>query len=176
MKYEITKRDVRKLREMMRCYKKNVTIYNRLKAVALRGSGYTNEQVAPMVDLHYKRVSQLVSLYANEGIKALATDGRKGGNHRNMTFEEEAEILKEFFDLAVLGQVVSVNDIRAKYEKKLGRETKPSFIYKVLERHKWRQVMPRVAHPKKASEAEIEASKKLTQNCTKSDVHSDSKT
>ncbi|MCI8758540.1 MAG: winged helix-turn-helix domain-containing protein [Oscillospiraceae bacterium] len=35
-------------------------------------------------------------------------------------------------------------------------------IYCVLHRHGWRKVMPRSKHPKKASEDEIAASKKLT--------------
>jgi hypothetical protein len=37
----------------------------------------------------------------------------------------------------------------------------------LLERHDWRMVMPRGKHPKKASEAEIEASKKLKLNTRK---------
>ena len=162
MKYEIRNSESRKIRKRMKRHKKNVTIYNRLKAVALRGEGKTNKEIAAIVEMHEKHVSQLVSLFVKEGMKALATDGRKGGNHKNLSFEEESMILKEFEETAISGQIIVVTEIKNKYDKVLGRETKQSFIYSVLKRHGWRKVMPRSKHPKKASDEVIEASKKLT--------------
>jgi len=39
--YIITRSEARKIRKRMKRHKKNVTVYNRLKAVALRGEGKT---------------------------------------------------------------------------------------------------------------------------------------
>ena len=103
-------------------------------------------------------------MYCRKGIEALATEGRKGGNHRNLLIEQEREILEGFKEDAVAGQIITPAEIKAKYDEVLGRETKPSFIYAVLNRNGWRMIMPRSRHPKKASDEAIEASKKLTQN------------
>lgn len=47
------------------------------------------------------------------------------------------------------------------YEERVGHSIGSSQIYRVLERHGWRKVMPRSKHPKKASEEVIAISKKL---------------
>jgi len=47
------------------------------------------------------------------------------------------------------------------YEKRIGHEIRShGQIYKLLKRHGWRKIKPRPEHPQKASEEEIEASKK----------------
>jgi hypothetical protein len=81
-----------------------------------------------------------------------------------MSFEEEAELLRPFVEAAEAGQVVEVSAILEAYEAKLGRtfEKDHGRIYRVLERHGFRKVMPRSKHPNKASDEAIEASKKLT--------------
>ena len=159
--YIITRSEARKIRKRMKRHKKNVTIYNRLKAVALRGEGKTNKEISEIVELHEKRISQLASLYAKEGLDALAKDGRKGGNRRNLSLAEEAELLEEFRTDAINGQIITVGEIKKKYDAKVGHESGSGTIYKLLRRHNWRQVMPRSKHPNKASDEEINSSKKL---------------
>lgn len=161
--YELTESDAKELRQKMEEAKKKC-VYKRMEAVALRSEGWSNKEVSKITKYHPKRVSQLVSLYMNKGIEALASDGRKGGNHRNMTSAQEAEILELFDKEAELGKVITPAEIKRKYDEVLGRETHPSFIYAVLSRNEWRMVMPRSQHPKKASEDEIESSKKLSLN------------
>jgi len=63
--------------------------------------------------------------------------------------------------IAELGQQVTAVDIKKAFDEERGKDTGSGYIYMVLKRHKWRMVMPRGKHPKKATEAEIEASKKL---------------
>ena len=75
--------------------------------------------------------------------------------------EEDKAILDKFKEKAKKGQIVTVKEIRKAYEEAVGHETKPSFIYKVLNRHGWGKVMPRSKHPKNASNEAIEASKKI---------------
>ena len=43
--YIITRSEARKIRKRMKRHKKNVTVYNRLKAVALRGEGRTYKEM-----------------------------------------------------------------------------------------------------------------------------------
>ena len=83
------------------------------------------------------------------------------GNRRNLTVAEEAAILRPFQERAEAGQMVDVREIKAAYEAAVGHEIGSGQIYFVLKRHKWRKVMPRSRHPKKASEEVIETSKKL---------------
>jgi len=133
-----------------------------MEAVAMRGEGKTNEEIGSLTGFHPDRVSKLVSRFCNDGIDSLQADGRCGGNHRNLTAEQEKEILKEFEESASKGQIITPNEIKEKYDEVLGRETKLTFIYSVLARHGWRKLMPRSKHPNKASDEAVEASKKLT--------------
>ncbi|MDR0946355.1 MAG: winged helix-turn-helix domain-containing protein [Ruminococcus sp.] len=124
--------------------------------------GDKNGDIAKKLDVHPKVVSAWVSDFMKRGIEALTTI-KYGGNRRNMSYEEETEILKPFKELAEKGQIVEVSEIKAAYEKKVNHKIGNSQIYRVLARHKWRKIMPRSVHPKKASPEAIEASKKLTQ-------------
>ena len=135
-------------------------ISRKLKALMLRHEGLSNEEAGKQVELCSVRVSQLVSEYKKNGLEAFLQK-KCGGNHRNMSEEEETELLERFVKQAQAGQVVIARDIKAAFDKKLGRDTGRGYIYMLLERHGWRKVMPRSKHPKKASEEAMEASKKL---------------
>ena len=160
--YKISEEESKKLREEMKqC--KEVKAYRRLEAVALRGEGKDNAESGKLTGYHPDSVSKLVSLYCNHGIESLVQDGRKGGNHRNLSAVEEQALLQEFYDAASVGQIITPAEIKKRYDELLGRETKPNFIYAVLARNGWQKVMPRSQHPNKASEEACDASKKLTQ-------------
>jgi hypothetical protein len=58
--------------------------------------------------------------------------------------------------------VLDTAELERCYEKAVGHRISSGQIYRVLQRHDWRKVMPRSKHPKKASEEVIETSKKLT--------------
>lgn len=81
-----------------------------------------------------------------------------------MSYEDEEKLLEQFKDQAEKGQIIETSEIKAAYDKLLGRETNPRLIYTVLHRHNWRKVMPGSKHPKKAYYEAIEASKKLNLN------------
>ena len=44
----------------------------------------------------------------------------KGGNHRNMTFEQEEEFLKQFEERAKKGELLSTNEIKEAYIESVG--------------------------------------------------------
>lgn len=159
--YYISPQEAEEIRERMK-EEKNSATYKRMQAVALRGEGMNNKQVALVTQYHAKRVSQLVALYKNEGIDALQ-DKRKGGNHRLLSQEIEEEFLVQFKDRAEQGQIISVAEMKVAYDKLAGVESSGPTIYHMLKRHGWRKVMPRSKHPNKADDKAIEASKKLAQ-------------
>lgn len=133
----------------------------RLWAVELRILGYTNEEIVEKVQVHERTVIRWIQNYAEHGIKGLQNKPIVG-NHRNLSFEEEAKLLKSFEERARKGQLITVQEIKEAYIEKVGHSIGSGQIYYVLKRHHWRKVMPRSRHPKKASDEVIEASKKLT--------------
>jgi len=44
--------------------------------------------------------------------------------------------------------MLKVAEIQRAYEQRVGKPVAPSTIYRLLERHGWRKVVPRPRHPK----------------------------
>ena len=156
----ISKEQAKEIKEVRRSIKNKKTD-KRLHAVQLRGEGMTNSEIATKLDCAAKVVSRWVSSFDKNGIQALM-GGKFGGNRRNISLEEETEFLAEYKEQAAQGQIVEVGIIKAAYVKKVGHTIGNNQIYRVLHRHGWRKIMPRSKHPNKASDEDIEASKKLT--------------
>ena len=142
---------------------KDKNVDNRLKALLLRASGEKRSSVSEKTGFCEQYITMLTADYQQNGISAIVGN-HYSGNHRNMSYEDESKLLQTFEQAAEEGQVVEVSDILRAYEERLGRsfEKDHGRIYRVLERHSWRKVMPRSRHPKKAPPEVIEASKKLT--------------
>jgi transposase len=142
---------------------RNKNVEKRLKALELHAQGIKRAEIATLTSFSKTYISELVSKYCNNGIKAI-TENNYQGNHRNMSYEEESKLLAAFNKQAEQGQVIEVSTIKRAYEEAIGRslENDHGIIYRLLKRHGWRKVMPRSEHPKKADKEAIEASKKLT--------------
>ena len=136
----------------------------RLKALELRAKGASAKEVAEATGFHAAYVTQLVAKYRNYGLEAISGN-HYGGNHRNMSVEEEQDILAPFKARAEKGELVEISEIAKAYQSAVDHPVSRGQIYYVLHRHGWRKVMPRSKHPRKASEEEIAASKKLTPQC-----------
>ena len=158
--YVISAEDCIKIEEARR-ENKNKQVEKRLRAVQLRGEGKKNHEIGDILETSSDMVSLWVASYAKGGIEALMPK-KRGGNRRNISFEEEAKMLAEFEERANSGQVVEVSEIKRRYQELVDHPIGNSQIYFVLARHNWRKVKPRSKHPKKASDEVIEASKKLT--------------
>jgi len=160
--YKISVEEAAELRGKMRTTK-NANAYRRMEAVALLGEGKTPEEVASIKKFHPKYVRILGLLYHEEGLEAFSVDGRRGGNHRMMSREESAKFLQQFEDEAKSGKVITIEDIAKALDERTGKEHKSrSTTYSFLHRHGWRKLKPRSQHPKKASDEDIDTSKKLT--------------
>ena len=140
---------------------RDTAVDKRLRAVQLRGEGLANKEIAEIVEAHPTVVSRWICNYLKDGITAILK-GHYGGNRRNLSLEEETEFIDQFKEKAASGEFVTVKEIKIAYCKKIGRKCGNGQIYRVLKRQGWRQIVPRKEHPNKASEAEINASKKLT--------------
>lgn len=149
--------------ELKKAERKNrdKNIDRRIKAVLLRAQGVKPADVADETKFGRKYISELVTKYFKGGISAIAQN-HYGGNRRNISYEEEKELLKSFEDRAESGQIIETMAIKQAYESKVGHSIGAGQIYRVLKRHKWRKIMPRSKHPNKADDEAIEASKKLT--------------
>ena len=147
-----------KRRRKLNCDK---VVDKRLRAVQLRGEGLGDKEIAAIVEAHPTVVSRWVCKYVKDGISGLLK-GNYVGNRRNLPLEEEIKFIAEFKEKAAKGHLVTVKEIKIAYCEKIGHQCGKGQIYRVLERQGWRKVVPRKEHPNKASEAEIEASKKLT--------------
>ena len=160
--YKISAENAAEIKEV----RKTITdkkVDRRLYAVQLRGEGLTNDEIAQKLDTSDKMVSQWVSAYINNGGIAALLPKERIGMHRNLSIEEEKEFLSTYTEQAEAGQIIDLNELKAAYIEKVGHSIGGSQIYRMLERHGWRKVMPRSKHPQKASNEAIEASKKLNQ-------------
>jgi transposase len=161
-RYQISKEELAEI-EKARQKTMDKNVDRRLKALLLHAEGVKHEAIAEKTDFSKTYISKLVSKYREHGLSALV-DNHYQGNHRNLSLDEEADLLEPFKQAAEAGQVVEVSEIKKVYEKAVGRslEKDHGIIYRVLARHGWRKVMPRSKHPNKASDEDIESSKKLT--------------
>ena len=159
-KYLFSKEEIAAI-EKVRKENKDKRAELRLKALELRAKGATAQEVADQTGFYHTTITRLVAKYRKGGIEAISGN-HYGGNHRNMSVEDEAAILGPFRERAEKGELVEIKEIKAAYQAAVDHPISDSQIYFVLHRHGWRKIMPRSRHPKKASDEEIAASKKLT--------------
>ena len=161
-KYTFTEKDIEIISEA-RKKNKDKRAEVRLHALQLRAEVKRSKEVAEKVGMSAPYISQLAAKYFSGGIEAIAGN-HYGGNHRNMSFEEEEQILEKFYEKAEKGEIVEISEIKRAYQEKVDHKVSETQIYYVLHRHGWRKIMPRSKHPKKASPEAIEASKKLNKS------------
>ena len=158
-RYKFSEEEIREV-EQARKDNKDKRAEARLKALELRAKGAESKEVSEATGFHAGSVTRLVAKYRDYGIEAIAGN-HYGGNHRNMSVEEETAILAPFKERAEKGELVEISEIAKAYQSEVTHPVSKGQIYCVLHRHGWRKVMPRSKHPKKASDEEIAASKKL---------------
>ena len=159
-KYEIKKEKVDELKKAQK-NNRDKHVDRRLHALILHAQGYTGKAISEITGYSEGYLYTLYGKYLTKGLEAI-TGNHYGGNHRNMTYEEEEQLLTQFMDEADGGRITDVSAIKAAYDEKIGHETGRGQIYYVLHRHGWTKKLPRSKHPKKAAPEVIEASKKLT--------------
>lgn len=140
---------------------KHKRIDKKLQVIALRYEGMKCSEIGEKLGYSKYRVSHLCREFKQSGLSEYIRQ-KYPGNHRSLSIEEEDEILAKFEKKSNEGKIVTVQEIKAAFDEKIGKDTGRGYIYMVLKRKGWRKVMPRSKHPKKANDEAIEASKKLT--------------
>ena len=159
-RYVFTEEQIQELTSAAKVNKRK-DVDRRLRALLMHARGKKRAEIAEATQYSLSNIGKLVRSYRAGGLAAIV-ENHYGGNHRNMSYEEEVALLEPFNEKAKAGQMVEVSEIEAAYRQSVGHCIGSSQIYYVLHRHGWRKVMPRSQHPKKASEGVIETSKKLT--------------
>jgi transposase len=104
------------------------------------------------------RVWAIHAEYRKSGIESLLD--KRGGRYReNMSIEDETTLLSAFEEESRSGKLVVAGKIKIAYEEKIGKEVAESTIYRMLDRHGFRKIVPYKRHPKSNKE-EQEAFKK----------------
>ena len=159
MRYKFTEEQKAEIVEARRKNKEKQT-EKRLYALLQRAEGMKLEEIAKQTGYQRCTVSVLIRKYFQNGLEAIVGN-HCGGNRRNMSIEQEAALLEKHREKAEQGHMLDVQELKRDYEREAGHPISSGQIYRVLQRHGWRKVMPRSAHPKRASDAEAAASKKL---------------
>jgi transposase len=73
--------------------------------------------------------------------------GRGGRRRQLLTVAEEEKLLTEFVTRAEQGDLTEESAIRVALEQQVGQTVAKSTIYRLLERHGWRKLVPRPFHP-----------------------------
>jgi transposase len=77
--------------------------------------------------------------------------------------DQERQFLLRFLDQASHGGVLIVSEIKRAFETLVGYKVAKTTIYRMLDRHGWRKIMPRPHHPKSDAKAQ-KGFKKTAQN------------
>jgi transposase len=107
-----------------------------------------SSQIATAVCWNAGTVRRIQSQYFAQGAAALIGVGRGGRRRENLSVEDEKRLLKTFIKKAKGGGVLVVTEVKAAYEKAVGRPVPKSTVYRMLARHGWRKIAPRPRHPK----------------------------
>jgi len=86
-----------------------------------------------------------------------------GRRYGYLSLDQERQFLSRFFDEASHGSILIVSEIKRTFEALVGRKVAKTTIYRMLDRHGWRKIVPRPRHPKSDAKAR-KGFKKTAQN------------
>jgi len=104
------------------------------------------KEIALHLGMSVHTVHNLISSYNRHGSRGIETAGKGGNKRTHLSFEDESEFLKSLESMASSGQIGTISEIQAAYEKRVGYVVHKSSVYRLLKRHGWRKVMPRPFH------------------------------
>jgi transposase len=123
--------------------------YQRIQCVLIRATlGSSAAQIAQLLGWSTATVHVLHSRWSKEGDAIFDLRGRGGRRHQHLSPEQEQELLAPFVERAHAGGMLTVAEIQQAYQDRSGRAVAPSTIYRLLDRHGWRKVVPHPRHPK----------------------------
>lgn len=119
------------------------------------------EKIAKHVGVSKATVNITISKYNREGVVAIDRQNKTTRGNANLSIEEEKEFLKQFFEKAEKGTIPTPHEIHQAFNKRVCKKVVKSTIYRLLQRHNWRKIVPRPFHPKRDKKEQEEFKKKL---------------
>ena len=92
-------------------------------------------------------VRHLIQAYHRQGPAAIDTPGRGHRQRAYLPLEEERAFLEPFMEQSRGGHWSTARALQADWEKRLGHPVAKSPVYRRLQRHEWRTLVPRPKHP-----------------------------
>lgn len=109
-------------------------------------------EIAQHTGVSVGTVHKVISQYNRLGADALALPGKGGRRNQYLTLEQEKAFVASFREKATKGQIATIAEIKLAYEKLIGRTVHKTTIYRLLNRHEWRKIVPRPCHIKADAE------------------------
>jgi transposase len=109
----------------------------------------TAAEIALHVGVSKGFVRKVIQQYNRQGEIGLSTPGKGGRHNCYLSWQQEKQLIEPFKEKARRGQVATAMQIKLAYEKECGFSVHKTTIYRLLERHQWRKIVPRPTHPKK---------------------------
>jgi transposase len=129
--------------------------YQRIQCVLIRATlGGSAAQIAQLLGWSTATVHVIQSRWAKEGDTLFDLRGRGGRRNQHLSPAQEDQLLAPFTAKAQAGGLLHVSEIKQAMEKKVGNAVAPSTVYRMLDRHGWRKVIPRPRHPKADMQAQ----------------------
>jgi len=119
------------------------------------------EEIAKHCGVSKATVHQVISNYNRRGVAAVETAGKGGRRREYLTVEQERAFVAPFFARAEKGEIATTAEIQQAFETRVGHQVEESTIYRLLNRHGWRKLVPRPRHPQANEEAQEEFKKTL---------------
>ena len=119
-------------------------------------------EIALHTGLAEQTVRNLISGYNRFGPQAVEGKGKGGRRRSYMKWEEEKKFLNQYINKALTGQITTVYEIKEAFEKRVGKTVHKTTIYRLLDRHGWRKIVPRPKHVNSDKEKQEEFKKKLS--------------
>lgn len=128
----------------------------RIQAILMRASNAASPQeIAAATGLAVNTIRLLHSKFLREGERILIDRPGRGGRRKaKLSKADEEAFLKQFHEAAEAGRVITVDEIKLAFEKRVGHAVNISSVYRLMARAGWRKIVPRPRHPKKKPDAE----------------------
>ncbi len=111
-------------------------------------------RIAALLAVSISLVHKVIFLYNREGPQALETESPGGRHHATLSLQEERAFLAPFFARAETGELATIKEVHQAFELHIGKTVHATTIYRLLDRHGWRKLMPRPRHPRMDPQAQ----------------------
>lgn len=117
--------------------------YQRIQCVLIRTTlGSSAAEITRLPGWSTATVHVMYSRWAKEGEAIFEVRERGGRRHQHLTQAQEAELRGPFVERAQADGMLSVAEIEQAHRERTGKAVTRSTIYRLLELHGWRKIVP----------------------------------